>query len=71
MLIIIYFHPNTWLRDLNTDFTSNCLFGSVELTKNADPNKYKYSDYGIGFGSRSELSFTDGSVGIDVDQHKD
>ena len=31
-------------RDVNTDFTlNNCLFGSVVLTKNADPDKYKYS----------------------------
>ena len=28
-----------WSRDLNTDFTlGNCLFGSVKLTKNADPD---------------------------------
>ena len=41
-----------WLRDLNTDFTlNNWLFGSVKLTKNAAPDKYKYSDYGIGFDS--------------------
>ena len=33
------------LRNLNIDFTlSNCLFGSVKLTKNADLDKYKYSD---------------------------
>ena len=52
------------LRDLNTDFTlNNCLFGSVKLTKNADPEKYKYSGYGIGFDSRSEFLFTDGSMG--------
>ena len=25
----------------------NCLFGAVSLTKNADIDKYKYSDYGI------------------------
>ena len=32
-----------WLRNLNTDFAlDNCLFGSVKLTKNADPDKYKY-----------------------------
>ena len=54
---------NPWLKKLNTDFTlKNCLFGSVKLTKNADPDKYKYSGYGIGFYSRSEFSFTDGSV---------
>ena len=30
---------NQWFRNLNTDFTlNNCLFGSVELTKNADPD---------------------------------
>ena len=28
----------------------------------ADPDKYKYSDYGIGFDSCSEFSFTDESV---------
>ena len=52
------------LRNSNTDFTlSNCLFGSVKLTKNADLDKYKYSGYGIGFDSRSEFLFTDGSMG--------
>ena len=33
------------------------------LTKNADPDKYKYSSYNIGFDSRSEFSFTDRSMG--------
>ena len=29
-----------WSRDLNTDFTlNNCLFGSLKLTKNADPGE--------------------------------
>ena len=42
------------LRNLNTDLTlKNCLFGSVKLTKNADPDKYKYSGYDTGFDSRS------------------
>ena len=27
----------------------NCLSGAVNVTKNADINKYKYSGYGIGF----------------------
>ena len=36
------------LRNFNTDFTlSNCLFGSVKLTKNADLEKYKYTGYDI------------------------
>ena len=55
------------LKDLNTDFTlGNCLFGSVKLTKNADPDKYKYSGYDIGFDSHSGFLFTDGSSGKNV-----
>ena len=33
------------------------LIGTVELTKNADLDKYKYSCYSIGFDSRSEFSW--------------
>ena len=52
-----------WLRNLNTDFIlNNCLFGSVKLTKNADPDKYRYSGYDIRFDSPSVFSFTDGSM---------
>ena len=55
------------LGNLNTDFTlGNCFFGSVKLTKNADLDKYKYIGYGIGFDSRSEFLFTDGSYGKNV-----
>ena len=55
------------LRNLNIDFTlSNCLFGSVKLTKNADLDKYKYTGYGIAFYSRSEFLFTDRSYGKNV-----
>ena len=44
--IYISYILTPWLRNLNTDFTlNNCLFGSVRLTKNADPDKYKYSGY--------------------------
>ena len=68
-VINIYFSYmlTPWLRNLNTDFTlKNCLFGPVKLTKNADPDKYKYSGYDIGFDSRSEFLFTDGSMGKNV-----
>ena len=55
------------LRNLNTYFTlGNYLFGSVKLTKNADPDKYKYIGYGIGFDSCSEFLFRDGSYGKNV-----
>ena len=62
--IYISYKLNLWLRNLITDFTLiNCLFESVKLTKNNDPDKYKYSIHGIGFDSRSEFSFTDGCMG--------
>ena len=65
--VYISYILNPCLRDLNTDFTlSNCLFGSVELIKNADPGKYKHSDYIVRFDSCSEFSLTDGSVGTNV-----
>ena len=60
---------NIYIYFLNTksmvkNFTLNdCLFGSVKLTKSADPDKYKYRGYGIGFDSRSEFSFADGGMG--------
>ena len=55
------------LRNFNTDFTlSNCLFGSVKLTKNVDLDKYKFTGYGIGFDSCGEYSLSDGSVGKNV-----
>ena len=48
---------DTLSRDLNTKFSlGNCLFGAVNLTKNADPNKYEYSGHGIGFNARSKFS---------------
>ena len=51
------------LRNFNTNFTlSNCLFGSLKLTKNADLDKYKFTRYGIGFDSFGEYSLHDGSI---------
>ena len=38
----------------------------LKLTKNADPDKNKYSSYGLLFDSRSEFLFTDGSMGKNV-----
>ena len=42
---------------------NNCLFGAVTLTKNADIDKYRYSDYGIWFDIRSSFSFPGGGFG--------
>ena len=42
------------------------MFGGVKLAKNDDPDKYVYSDYDIGFNSRSRFSLTDVSIGKNV-----
>ena len=42
------------------------MFGALKLTRNADPDKYKYSGYGIEFDSRSEFSLPNGSMGKKV-----
>ena len=44
-------------------YRANFLFGAVKLTKKADPDKYKYSSFDVGFDLRSEFSWKDGSVG--------
>ena len=39
-----------WPFRQSSDFTlQNSLFRAVKLTKNADPDKYKYSSYSIRF----------------------
>ena len=38
----------------------NCLFGAVEITKNTDIDKYKYSGYGIGLDTRGTFLFPSG-----------
>ena len=44
-------------KDLNTTFTlGDCLFGAVNLTKNADPDKYWFSGCGIAFDARLQFS---------------
>ena len=55
------------LKNLNTDFKlGNCLFGSVKLTENVHPDKYKYIGYSIGFDFCSEVLFTGGSYEKDI-----
>ena len=51
--LYISYKLDTWLRDLNTNFTlRNCLFRAVKLIKNYDPDKYGHKGYGIGFDAR-------------------
>ena len=42
------------------------MFGAVHLNKNADPDKYSYSEYSIGFGSRSLFLFPNSDWGKNV-----
>ena len=44
----------------------NCLFGSVNLTKNSHIDKYGYSGYGIGFNSKGTFSYPSGEIGQNV-----
>ena len=59
----------------NCDFNlKDFLFESVKLPKNADPDQYVYSGYGVGFDSCTECSIPDVSVGknavfVGVDMH--
>ena len=65
--LFIVYELDRWSQDLNTGFTlKDSLFGSVKLNKNADPHKYEYSGYDIGFDLRLKFSLTDGSVGKNV-----
>ena len=61
---LIVYESDACLRELHFDFTSkNCLFGGAKLAKNADPDKYVYTDYNIGLDSCSKFSLPDCSVG--------
>ena len=43
-----------------------CLFGAVNLTKNTDIDKYRFSGYGIGSDRRETFSFPGGGFGQNV-----
>ena len=44
----------------------NCLFGVVKLTKNSDIDKYRYSEYGIGFDTKGTFLHPSGTTGVNV-----
>ena len=65
--LFIVYKLDRWSRDLKSEFTpKHCLFEAAKLIKNADPDKYKYSGYGIGFDLHLEFSLSDGSMGKNV-----
>ena len=60
--ICIVYEINLWPFMQHSDFMlENSLFGAVKLTKNADPDKYKYPDCSIGFDVGGSFSQFDGS----------
>ena len=63
-MVDIYIVYEIHLQPFNVgkDFLlGNYLFGTVTLTKNTDPNKYKYSGCVIGFDARGSFPLSDGS----------
>ena len=67
VIFFVIYELDSWPWDFETDFTlGGCLFEGVKLTKNADPDKYLYTGYGIGFDTRGHHSLPDGGVGKNV-----
>ena len=53
----IVYETKLWLfHNTNKFSVRNSLFGTVKLTKNADPDKYSYSGCGILFDIRGSFS---------------
>ena len=63
--ICIVYKLSPALNDFNFAL-ENCWFGAVELTKNADIDKYKYSGYGTGFDVRGTFLYPGGRFGQNV-----
>ena len=62
MNIYIVYEINLWSSSVDQNFTLEySLFGAVKLTKNADPDKYRYLGCCIGFDASGSFSLSDGS----------
>ena len=61
--IYIVYELGTSSSHVNDPAVKNCLFGAVTLTKNADIDRYGYSDYETGFDRRGSFSFPGGGFG--------
>ena len=61
--IYLAYKKNLWPYKNSADITlgNSIFFGAVNLTKNANPDKYNHSGYGIGFDTRGSFSLSDGS----------
>lgn len=68
MNLFIAYKLDSRSRDLYTAFRlSNCLFGEVKLTRNADPDNYGDSCYRIRFNASSQFSLPLPKCGANVD----
>ena len=67
-IVNIYIVYRLILRTASSNIVlKNCLFSSIDITKNADPDKYVYSwGIGIGFDSKGEYTHPDGGMGENV-----
>lgn len=55
-VLYIPYELDAWSLNLSTNFKlSNCFFGAVELIKDADPDKYRYICYGVGYNARPKF----------------
>ena len=61
--IYIDYERNLWPYKNSADFTlgNSIFFGAVNLSKNANPDKYNHSGYCIGFDAHGSFSLSDGS----------
>ena len=64
--IYIIYELGTSTSNISDPTIKSCLFGAVTLTKNADIDKYRYSDHGIGFGGTGSFSFPGDRFGQNV-----
>ena len=55
--IYIVYEITSDYKDINYPTLENCLFGSVNVTRNSDIDKYGYSGYGIGFDRETSFLF--------------
>ena len=61
--VYIVYDLNAWPRTSRNNFKfKNRLFGTTNIVKNSDKEKYVYSDYEITFDSASSWSFDNGTA---------
>ena len=71
-IVVIYIVYEISICDSNNNYPTlkNFLFGGVNLTKNADIEKYKYSGYVTGFGCNVIFFGVDMSSSVHIDNKK-